>query len=59
MKMKQFFKNYGFITSMLLGIGAGCVFGWLWPEYAANLSWLGQCNRIKALDLQLHMGLRQ
>ena len=39
--MKQFFKNYGFITSMLLGIGAGCVFGWLWPEYAANLSWLG------------------
>ena len=41
MKMKQFFKNYGFITSMLLGIGAGCVFGWLWPEYAANLSWLG------------------
>lgn len=39
--MKQFLKNYGFITSMLLGIGAGCVFGWLWPEYAANLSWLG------------------
>ena len=39
--MKQFFKNYGFITSMLLGIGAGCVFGWLWPEYAASLSWLG------------------
>ena len=39
--MKQFFKNYGFITSMLLGIAAGCVFGWIWPEQAGNLAWLG------------------
>ena len=39
--MKQFFKNYGFITSMLAGIAAGCVFGWLWPEQAGSLSWLG------------------
>ena len=38
--MKNIFKNYGFIISMLLGIGAGCVFGWLWPEQAGNLSWL-------------------
>ena len=41
MKMKNFLKNYGFITSMLAGIAAGCVFGWLWPEQASNLSWLG------------------
>ena len=39
--MKNVLKNYGFIISMLLGIGAGCVFGWLWPEQASNLSWLG------------------
>ena len=39
--MKQFFKNYGFITSMLAGIAAGCVFGWLFPEQAGNLAWLG------------------
>ena len=39
--MKNFLKNYGFITSMLLGIGAGCVFGWLWPEQAGSFSWLG------------------
>ena len=39
--MKQFFKNYGFITSMLVGIAAGCVFGWLQPEQAGNLAWLG------------------
>ena len=39
--MKNIFKNYGFIISMLLGIGAGCIFGWLWPEQAGNLAWLG------------------
>ena len=39
--MKQFFKNYGFITSMLLGIAAGCLFGWFFPEQAGNLAWLG------------------
>ena len=39
--MKQFFKNYGFITSMLAGIAAGCLFGWFFPEQAGNLAWLG------------------
>ena len=29
--MKKFLKNYGFITTMLLGIIAGCVTGALWP----------------------------
>ena len=29
--MKQFLKNYGFITCMLVGIIAGCVVGALWP----------------------------
>ena len=29
--MKQFFKNYGFITSMLLGIIAGCIVGAMFP----------------------------
>ena len=29
--MKKFLKNYGFITTMLLGIVAGCITGALWP----------------------------
>ena len=29
--MKNFLKNYGFITTMLLGIVAGCIVGWLFP----------------------------
>ena len=39
--MKQFLKNYSFIISMLVGIVAGCIFGWVWPQYASNLAWLG------------------
>ena len=31
--MKQFFKNYGFITSMLAGIAAGCLFGWFFQQF--------------------------
>ena len=29
--MKKFLKNYGFITTMLIGILAGCITGALWP----------------------------
>ena len=29
--MKKFLKNYGFITTMLIGIIAGCITGALWP----------------------------
>lgn len=29
--MKQFLKNYGFITCMLVGIVAGCIVGAVWP----------------------------
>ena len=39
--MKKLLKNYSFIISMLTGIVAGCVFGWVWPEQASNLAWLG------------------
>ena len=39
--MKQILKNYSFIISMLTGIVAGCIFGWVWPEQASNLAWLG------------------
>lgn len=39
--MKQFFKNYGFILCMLLGIVAGCIVGLIWPEFAPNLEPLG------------------
>lgn len=39
--MKQFFKNYGFILCMLLGIVAGCIVGLVWPEFAPNLEPLG------------------
>lgn len=29
--MKNFLKNYGFITCMLIGIVAGCIVGAIWP----------------------------
>ena len=38
--MKKILKNYSFIISMLAGIVAGCIFGWVWPEQASNLAWL-------------------
>ena len=31
MKSKSFLKNNWFILSMLVGIVAGCIVGWLWP----------------------------
>ena len=39
--MKQFFKNYGFLVCMLVGIVAGCVTGLLFPEAAPALEPLG------------------
>ena len=39
--MKNILKNYSFIISMLTGIVAGCIFGWVWPEQASGLAWLG------------------
>ena len=39
--MKNILKNYSFIISMLVGIVAGCIFGWVWPQQASNLAWLG------------------
>ena len=39
--MKTFFKNYGFILCMLLGITGGCVVGLLWPQAAPVLEPLG------------------
>ena len=39
--MKNILKNYSFIISMLTGIVAGCVFGWVWPDQASKLAWLG------------------
>ncbi|MDO5544302.1 MAG: dicarboxylate/amino acid:cation symporter [Eubacteriales bacterium] len=39
--MKQFFKNYGFLICMLVGIVAGCVTGLLFPEAAPALEPLG------------------
>ena len=30
--MKQILKNYSFIISMLTGIVAGCIFGWVWID---------------------------
>jgi len=41
MIMKTFFKNYGFILSMLAGIAGGCIVGLLWPSFAPNLKPLG------------------
>ena len=40
--MKTFFKNYGFILSMLAGIAGGCVVGLLWPGFAPTLKPLGE-----------------
>ena len=40
--MKNFFKNYGFILCMLIGIAGGCVVGLLWPEFAPTLKPLGE-----------------
>lgn len=39
--MKAFFKNYGFIFCMLIGIVAGCVVGIVAPDFAGNLEPLG------------------
>lgn len=39
--MKTFFKNYGFIFCMLIGIVAGCVVGIVAPDFAGNLEPLG------------------
>ena len=40
--MKTFFKNYGFILSMLAGIAGGCMVGLLWPGFAPTLKPLGE-----------------
>ena len=39
--MKQFFKNYGFLVCMLVGIVAGCVTGLVFPQAAPALEPLG------------------
>jgi len=39
--MKKILKSYSFIICMLVGIVAGCVVGWLFPEVAGNLEPLG------------------
>ena len=39
-KQNSFFKNYGFLILMLLGIVAGCIVGAVWPG-ATALEWLG------------------
>ncbi|HBJ16603.1 MAG TPA: dicarboxylate/amino acid:cation symporter, partial [Clostridiales bacterium] len=39
--MKQFFKNYGFLLCMLVGIVAGCLIGLLFPQAAPTLEPLG------------------
>ncbi|MBQ8815819.1 MAG: dicarboxylate/amino acid:cation symporter [Lachnospiraceae bacterium] len=39
--MKKILKTYSFIICMLLGIGAGCIVGWLFPEVSGNLEPLG------------------
>ena len=39
--MKQFFKNYGFLVCMLVGIVAGCVTGLVLPQAAPVLEPLG------------------
>ena len=40
--MKTFFKNYGFILSMLVGIAGGCIVGLTAPEFAEKLKPLGE-----------------
>ena len=45
--MKNFLKNYGFITTMLLGIVAGCVVGALFPAVKdANGDYIEQGARV-------------
>ena len=39
--MKQFFKNYGFLICMLVGIVAGCITGLVFPQAAPALEPLG------------------
>lgn len=39
--MRKFFKSYGFILSMLVGIIAGCIVGNIWPESGEHLRPLG------------------
>jgi len=39
--MKTFFKNYGFILAMLVGIAGGCIVGLVSPGFAGNLEPLG------------------
>ena len=39
--MKKVLKNYGFIITMLIGIVAGCVVGWVWPASGDLLAPLG------------------
>lgn len=39
--MKKFFKTYGFLLSMLLGIVAGCIVGFVSPEFSQKLKPLG------------------
>ncbi|MBQ9166158.1 MAG: dicarboxylate/amino acid:cation symporter, partial [Oscillospiraceae bacterium] len=39
--MKQFLKNYGFITCMLVGIIAGCIVGAFFPDTAKTLEPMG------------------
>ena len=39
--MKQFFKNYGFLICMLVGIVAGCITGLVFPQAAPELEPLG------------------
>lgn len=39
--MKQFFKNYGFLVCMLVGIAGGCATGLMFPQAAPALEPLG------------------
>ncbi len=39
--MKKFFRTYGFLLSMLLGIIAGCITGFAAPEFSQKLKPLG------------------
>ncbi len=39
--MKKFLSNYGFLITMLIGIIAGCVVGWVWPASGDVLAPLG------------------
>ncbi|MDO4816714.1 MAG: dicarboxylate/amino acid:cation symporter [Bacillota bacterium] len=41
MEKKSFFKTYGFVFFMLIGIIAGCAVGWLKPELGSKLEPLG------------------